>query len=76
MKEVNIKALEFAIETADCLSIDNILSFAKKYKDFINVVSTFYLQKYLDEFEYRYNRRNLDTKDIFNNLLMRATYGK
>jgi transposase-like protein len=39
-------------------------------------VSKKYLQQYLDEFEYRYNRRNLDTKDIFNNLLMRVTYGK
>ena len=39
-------------------------------------VSKKHLQKYLNEFEYRYNRRNLDTKDVFNNLLMRATYGK
>lgn len=35
-------------------------------------VSKKHLQKYLNEFEYRYNRRNLDTKDVFNNLLMRA----
>ena len=34
-------------------------------------VSRKYLQKYLDEFEYRYNRRNQDNKDIFNNLLGR-----
>jgi len=39
-------------------------------------VSKKHLQKYLNEFEYRYNRRNLETKDVFNNLLMRATYGK
>lgn len=39
-------------------------------------VSKKYLQQYLDEFEYRYNRRNQETKDIFNNLLMRATYEK
>jgi transposase-like protein len=35
-------------------------------------VSKKYLQQYLDEFEYRYNRRDIDTKDVFNNLLMRA----
>lgn len=35
-------------------------------------VSKKHLQKYLNEFEYRYNRRNLETKDVFNNLLMRA----
>ena len=35
-------------------------------------VSKKYLQKYLNEFEYRYNRRNQDTKDVFNNLLTRA----
>lgn len=35
-------------------------------------VSKKHLQKYLDEFEYRYNRRDLETKDVFNNLLMRA----
>jgi len=35
-------------------------------------VSKKYLKGYLAEFEYRYNRRNQDTKDIFNNLLMRA----
>lgn len=39
-------------------------------------VSKKYLQQYLDEFEYRYNRRDIETKDVFNNLLMRATYGK
>jgi transposase-like protein len=35
-------------------------------------VSKKHLQKYLNEFEYRYNRRNQETKDVFNNLLMRA----
>lgn len=35
-------------------------------------VSKKYLQKYLDEFEYRYNRRDQETKDVFNNLLMKA----
>ncbi len=35
-------------------------------------VSKKYLQRYLAEFEYRYNRRNQETKDVFNNLLMRA----
>lgn len=35
-------------------------------------VSKKHLQKYLNEFEYRYNRRNLETKDVFNNLLMKA----
>lgn len=39
-------------------------------------VSKKYLQQYLDEFEYRYNRRDLATKDIFNNLLMRTIYEK
>lgn len=39
-------------------------------------VSKKHLQKYLNEFEYRYNRRNLETKDVFNNLLMRAVYAK
>ena len=39
-------------------------------------VSKKYLQQYLDEFEYRYNRRDQSGNDIFNNLLMRATYGK
>jgi len=37
-------------------------------------VSKKYLQQYLDEFEYRYNRRDINTKDVFNNLLMRTTY--
>lgn len=39
-------------------------------------VSKKYLQKYLDEFEYRYNRRDQKIKDVFNNLLMRAIYVK
>lgn len=39
-------------------------------------VSKQYLQNYLDEFEYRYNRRNIDTKDVFNNLLMRGVNAK
>jgi len=39
-------------------------------------VSKKYLQQYLNEFEYRYNRRNLETQDVFNNLLMRAIYVK
>ena len=39
-------------------------------------VSKKYLQQYLDEFEYRYNKRNQDENDIFNNLLMRGVYGK
>ena len=39
-------------------------------------VSKKYLQTYLHEFEYRYNRRNQNTNDVFNNLLMRTAYGK
>mgnify|MGYP003330230137 CR=1 FL=1 len=39
-------------------------------------VSKKHLQRYLAEFEYRYNRRSQDTKDVFNNLLMRAVYGR
>ncbi len=39
-------------------------------------VSKKHLQRYLAEFEYRYNRRELETKDVFNNLLMRAVYAK
>ena len=35
-------------------------------------VSKKYLQNYLDEFEYRYNRRNQSGNDIFNNLLGRV----
>lgn len=38
-------------------------------------VSEKHLQKYLDEFEYRYNRRNQDTINVFNNLLIRGVYG-
>ena len=39
-------------------------------------VSKKYLQNYLDEFEYRYNRRNQSGNDVFNNLLARGIYGK
>jgi transposase-like protein len=39
-------------------------------------VSKKYLQNYLNEFEYRYNRRNQNEKDIFNNLLKSAIYGR
>ena len=35
-------------------------------------VSKKYLQSYLDEFEYRYNRRNQNGNDVFNNLLRRV----
>jgi transposase-like protein len=35
-------------------------------------VSKKYLQSYLDEFEYRYNRRNQSGTDVFNNLLARV----
>lgn len=35
-------------------------------------VSKQYLQIYLDEFEYRYNRRNQNSIDVFNNFLVRS----
>jgi transposase-like protein len=39
-------------------------------------VSKKYLQSYLHEFEYRYNRRNVDGAVTFENLLGRMCYGK
>lgn len=39
-------------------------------------VSKKYLQSYLDEFEYRYNRRNQSGNDVFNNLLERVVLVK